>query len=125
MFGGTHGLSRAMGSDSLKPQNVGVTLRRFAVYFRPYWFLLILAGVLLIGATWAQVESPKLIGQLVDCYLTPSVVSAIGNLPLAQEGGIASGAVSNCSMEADPAVLSTAERLAGLGRVTLMIIGLA
>ncbi|MCJ7536467.1 MAG: ABC transporter ATP-binding protein/permease [Anaerolineales bacterium] len=125
MFGGTHGLSRAMGSDTLKPQNVGVTLRRFAVYFRPYWFLLILAGVLLIGATWAQVESPKLIGQLVDCYLTPSVVSAIGNLPLAQEGGIASGAVSNCSMEADPAVLSTAERLAGLGRVTLMIIGLA
>jgi ATP-binding cassette subfamily B protein len=79
---------------------------------------------MLVGATWAQVEAPVLIGQLVDCYLTPSAVTAIGNLPIASEGGIASGAVNNCFMESDPAVLSTAERLAGLGRVTLMIVGL-
>jgi len=124
MFGGPHGLSRAMGRDSLKPQKVGVTLKRFALYFRPYWYLLVIAGVMLLAATWAQVESPKLIGQLVDCYLTPSAVTAIGNTPLAEAGGVASGAVNNCTFESDPAVLSTAERLAGLGRVTLMIVGL-
>ena len=124
MFGGPHGLSRAMGRDSLKPQKVGVTLKRFALYFRPYWYLLVIAGVMLLAATWAQVESPKLIGQLVDCYLTPSAVTAIGNTPLAEAGGVASGAVNNCTMESDPAVLSNAERLAGLGRVTLMIVGL-
>lgn len=124
MFGGAHGISRAMGSDSIKPQKVGVTLRRFAVYFRPYWFLLVLAGVMLVGATWAQVESPKLIGQLVDCYLTPGAVSALGNTALAEAGGVASGAVNNCTMEPDPAVLTTADRLAGLGRVTLMLVGL-
>jgi ATP-binding cassette subfamily B protein len=124
MFGGPHGLSRAMGRDSLKPQKVGVTLKRFALYFRPYWYLLVIAGVMLLAATWAQVESPKLIGQLVDCYLTPSAVTAIGNTPLAEAGGVASGAVNNCTMESDPAVLSNAERLAGLGRVALMIVGL-
>jgi ATP-binding cassette subfamily B protein len=113
-----------MGRDTLKPKRVGETLGRFGKYFRPYWLILLLAGVMLVGATWAQVEAPVLIGQLVDCYLTPSAVTAIGNLPLAYEGGIASGAVNNCFMESDPAVLSTAERLAGLGRVTLMIVGL-
>lgn len=125
MFGGPHGISRVMGSESLKPQKIGVTLRRFAVYFRPYWYLLAIAGVMLVGATWAQVESPKLIGQLVDCYLTPSAVTAIGNSQFAELGGVASGAVNNCKMESDPAVLSTAERLAGLGRVALMIVGLS
>jgi ATP-binding cassette subfamily B protein len=124
MFGGSHGISRAMGRDTLKPKKVGVTLRRFGGYFRPYWLLLTLVGVLLIGSTWAQVTAPKLIGQLVDCYLTPAAVTAFGNLPLATEGGIASGAVNNCTMESDPAVLSSAERLAGLGRVALMLVGL-
>ncbi|MBE9473308.1 MAG: hypothetical protein IMY85_00350, partial [Chloroflexi bacterium] len=112
MFGGPHGISRAMGRDTLKPKRVGETLSRFGRYFRPYWLILVLAGVMLIGSTWAQVESPKLIGQLVDCYLTPAAVTAFGNLPLASEGGIASGAVNNCTMESDPAVLTAAERLA-------------
>jgi ATP-binding cassette subfamily B multidrug efflux pump len=125
MFGGAHGISRVMGGESLKPQKVGVTLRRFAVYFRPYWYLLAIAAVMLVGATWAQVESPKLIGQLVDCYLTPSAVTALGNSQFAELGGVASGAVNNCTMESDPAVLSTAERLEGLGRVALMIVGLS
>jgi len=125
MFGGAHGISRVMGGESLKPQKVGVTLRRFAVYFRPYWYLLAIAAVMLVGATWAQVESPKLIGQLVDCYLTPSAVTALGNSQFAELGGVASGAVNNCTMESDPAVLSTAERLEGLGRIALMIVGLS
>ena len=124
MFGGPHGISRAMGRDTLKPKRVGETLSRFGRYFRPYWLILVLAGVMLIGSTWAQVESPKLIGQLVDCYLTPAAVTAFGNLPQTSEGGIASGAVNNCTMESGPAVLTAAERLAGLGRVTLMIVGL-
>lgn len=124
MFGGPHGISRAMGRDTLKPKRVGETLSRFGKYFRPYWLTLVLAGVMMIGSTWTQVEAPKLIGQLVDCYLTPAAVTAFGNLPLAAEGGIASGAVNNCTMESDLAVLTAAERLAGLGRVTLMIVGL-
>ncbi len=124
MFGGPHGINRAMGRDTLKPKKVGETLSRFGKYFRPYWPILLIAGVMLIGSTWTQVEAPILIGQLVDCYLTPSALTAFGNLPIASEGGIASGAVNNCFMESDPAILSTAERLAGLGQVTFMIVGL-
>ena len=124
MFGGSHGISRLMGQENLKPQKIGVTFKRFAIYFKPFWYLLLLAAVLLVGATWAQVEAPQLIGQLVDCYLTPTAVTALGNTPLAELGGVASGAVNNCTLESDPAVLSTGERLAGLGRVTLMLVGL-
>jgi ATP-binding cassette subfamily B multidrug efflux pump len=124
MFGGTQGISRAMGRDTLKPKRVGETLRRFGTYFRPYWLLLMVAAAILIASTWAQVTAPRLIGQLVDCYLTPTAVTAFGNLPFAPEGGVASGAVNNCTMESDPAVLNNAERLAGLGMVSLMLIGL-
>jgi len=124
MFGGSHGVSRAMGRDTLKPKNVGETLRRFGSYFKPYWLLLVLVVVMILGSTWAQVTSPKLIGQAVDCYLTPAAVTAFGNLPMAEEGGVASGAVSNCTMESDPGVLNTEQRLAGLGRTILMIAGL-
>jgi len=95
MFGGSHAVSRAMGRDTLKPKNVGETLRRFGIYFRPFWLLLVLVVVMMLGSTWAQVTAPKLIGQLVDCYLTPAAVTAFGNLPMAEEGGVASGAVSN------------------------------
>ncbi len=124
MFGGAHGISRAMGRDTLKPKRVSVTLRRFGGYFRPYWLLLIIAALFLIGSTWAQVISPKLIGQLVDCYLTPAAVTAFGDLPLATGGGIANGAANNCALESDPTLLTAADRLAGLGRVSLMIVGL-
>ena len=111
MFGGSHGISRAMGRDTLKPRRVGETLRRFGTYFRPYWLLLVLAGIIMIASTWAQITAPRLIGQLVDCYLTPTAVTAFGNLPFAPEGGVASGAVNNCTMESDPAVLNNSERL--------------
>ena len=124
MFGGGHGVSRAMGRDTLKPKNVSETLRRFGTYFRPFWLLLVLVVVMMLASTWAQVTAPKLIGQVVDCYLTPGAVTAFGNLPLAEEGGVASGAVSNCTMESDPGVLTTEQRLAGLGQVMLMIVGL-
>ena len=38
-----------------------------------------------------------------------------------EEGGVASGAVSNCTMESDTGVLTTEERLMGLGQVILMV----
>jgi hypothetical protein len=56
MFGGPHGISRAMGRDTHKPKRVGETLGRFGKYFRPYWLILLIAGVMLIGSTWTQVR---------------------------------------------------------------------
>lgn len=124
MFGGPHGYSRIMSRDTLKPKRVSETLGRFGTYFKSYWLLLFLAIFLLLGATWAQVTAPKLIGQAVDCFLTPATVTAFGKLPFAEEGGVASGAVSNCTILSDPGVLTFDQRIAGLGRVILMIVGL-
>ena len=76
MFGGGHGVSGAMGRDTLKPKNVSETLRRFGTYFKPFWLLLVLVVVMMLASTWAQVTAPKLIGQVVDCYLTPGAVTA-------------------------------------------------
>ncbi len=124
MFGGQDGLRRIMSQDTLKPKRLGDTLARFGRYFKAYWPILILVGILVIAATWAQVTAPELIGQAVDCYLTPAAVAAFGNFPGAPEGGVASGAVTNCTLIANSELLTQAERLAGLGRVMLIIIGL-
>ena len=76
MFGGQDGLRRMMSQDTLKPKRLGDTLARFGRYFKAYWPILILVGILVIAATWAQVTAPELIGQAVDCYLTPAAVAA-------------------------------------------------
>ena len=58
MFGGSHGVSRAMGRDTLKPKNVSETLRRFGTYFKPFWIMLVLVVVMMLASTWAQVTAP-------------------------------------------------------------------
>ena len=71
MFGGQDGLRRIMSQETSKPKNLGETLGRFGAYFKPYWPVLLLVLALVIVATWAQVTTPELIGQAVDCYLSP------------------------------------------------------
>ena len=142
MFHGPDGLRRLMSQDMVKPKNLGETLLRLGRYFRPYWLLLLLITVLVFFSTWAQVTIPELIGQAVDCYLTPVAARSFTTTP-----GMVGSTASNCwlaagySVEgltqflvralgsfpvsfADLAQLSTAERLAGLSRVTLVIVGL-
>ena len=145
MFGSPDGLRRIMSQDTLKPKNLSETLVRFSGYFKPYWPMLLLVGALVIVSTWTQVTSPDLIGQSVDCYLAPAAASVLGSLPGAPA---AEAAPSNCWLAADPATLGftqrmlqslltvgnfplpdpanadTAARLAGLGRLILLVIGL-
>lgn len=142
MLGGPQQLLK---SETLKPKRIGVTLVRFGKYFAPYWFMLLLVVILVIASTWTQVTSPELIGQLVDCYLTPTTSNAIGR-------GIAgvepSATQSNCWLAAgqapagltqtvikslltaggfaapDLVQLSEADRYAGLGRLILILVNL-
>ena len=72
MMGGPGGPRALLERETLKPQRVGATLRRFAVYFKAFWPILLLVAALVIAGTWAQVTAPELIGQAVDCYLTPA-----------------------------------------------------
>jgi ATP-binding cassette subfamily B protein len=141
-----------MGADVLKPKNTGSTIVRFAHYFRPYWAMLLAVAVVVVLSTWAQVTTPDLTGQVVDCYLTPPAASALANfagLPGAQQA--ASNSETNCwfakgasasgfthdlfrgiagatgmpvpSVDNRPP-LTTEQRIAGLGGVVLMILAL-
>ncbi|MBX7214514.1 MAG: ABC transporter ATP-binding protein/permease [Thermoflexales bacterium] len=70
--------SRAFGGDTNKAANVGRTLARFGGYFRKRWLALILVLLFAVGSTWMSVTTPELIGQSVDCFLTPTAAAATG-----------------------------------------------
>ena len=99
MFGNQEQMRRIMSQEMLKPKNLGETLVRFGNYFKPYWYMLVLAMFLVITSTWMQVTSPEIIGQIVDCYLTPASGSSLNNLPGAQTQ--TSNATSNCWLSAE------------------------
>jgi ATP-binding cassette, subfamily B, multidrug efflux pump len=140
MLGG--GPRNFMGQESLKPKKPGETLRRLGKYFAPWWPALLLAVVFVVIATWSQVTTPELNGQLVDCYLTQVAANASGSNFMS--GAVASSE-SNCwlSVEKEPqgvtqtfikrmflagdfqapsATLTQAERIAGLGRLVILIV---
>lgn len=149
MFG-PGGQNRLFQQETVKPKNVSETLVRFGHYFKPYWPVLVLSAGLVIISTWAQVITPDLIGQTVDCYLAPAAASAFGSLPGASPSDSSGSPASSCwftKPEADltltqralksvltagdfPAPSAAAsemtndDRLAGLGRMLLLIIGL-
>ncbi len=81
MFGGPGGPRAIMEREVSKPKNTGETLRRFVSYFRPHGLVLLLAAGLVILSTWTQVTAPELIGQTVDCYLTPAASTGGGGFP--------------------------------------------
>ncbi len=134
MFGGgPDGLRRLMDQDNLKPKNTGETLARLGSYFKPYWPVLILVAIMIVVSTWAQVENPDLIGQAVDCYLTPAAASSFGNFPGSStplNSGNGSPAVTssststNCWYASNTSGMTNAQRIAGLGKLILLVIGL-
>jgi ATP-binding cassette subfamily B protein len=121
-------MARMMGQDNIKPRNTRQTLGRLAGYFKPYWYALFFVVVLLIGSTWAQVKIPELLGSTVDCYLVTPSAATTGEAPGAQLPSFLSnlqqGGQERCTLESDPTRLTTEQRLAGLGRMTLTILGL-
>ncbi len=143
MMGG--GPRHMMAQESSKPKNTLQTLVRLGAYFKPYWLIGVMIIVLVLVSTWAQVTSPDISGQIVDCYLTPGLSQATGGgLPGLQ---ISSQSASNCWLGGEPAGLTQkiiksaftlggfkapaldgsmdqAARIAGLGRVILVLIGL-
>jgi ATP-binding cassette subfamily B multidrug efflux pump len=155
MVGGPGGMSRLMNQETSKPKSTTTTLLRFGKYFRPYWPVLLLVALLVVVSTWAQVTVPELIGQVVDCYLTPTVEATFipsaatptsANQP--SVAGTTTTRATNCWLTSDqqpsgftqrvitrlyttggftqpPAVLASmtsSEKLAGLGRMVLIII---
>ncbi len=132
MFGGSEGYRRMMERETLKPKNTSVTLGRFGHYFKPYWWALVLTLLIVVVSTWSQVKAPVLIGQAVDCYLTPGAAEAAMQLfapnfnqqGAAGETPVSGSSAENCTYTQNSTELTQIERLQGLGVITLQVTGL-
>lgn len=110
MMGGLDGARRMMERDVLKPKNVSATLARFWSYFAKFLPMVLLTVGLVVFGTWTQVVAPDVIGQAVDCYLTPASLSRAG---------------STCAVSpADLAKMTDAEKVAGVGTQVLILLAL-
>lgn len=142
MFGNPRFL---LDRETSKPKSALQTLGRLAGNFKPYWPALLLAGVLMVASTWAQVTTPELTGQIVDCFLAPAAASVFEDSPLG--GETASASQSTCYLQADAEAegltqrvlkgaagwlnvplptanlsMTSSERIAGLGGMTIILI---
>jgi ATP-binding cassette subfamily B multidrug efflux pump len=124
-----HGPERAFGVESQKAQDVTHTLRRFIGYFRPYWLQYLFVLIMMIVSTWSQVQAPELMGQAVDCYLTPAasqgVAGSLGNLLGGAAGsGMSTGAGNNCWFAQPQPSWTQADYMSGLARLLLTLVGI-
>ncbi len=94
-------------AETRKATNVSATIRRFSVYFRPYWLGLVAVLIFILVSAWATVLAPELIGQAVDCYLFPNPQNP-----------------DACWYTEAALDASTADRIAGLGGLALVLLGL-
>lgn len=105
MMGGLDGGRRLFEREVIKPKKLSATLARFGVYFRRYWFGLLMALILVTISTWTQVTIPEVGGQAVDCYLFPRDPQACW--------------YADISLDA-----AADERLAGLGGLVIYMLAL-
>ncbi len=124
-MGGADGMRRLMENENTKPKSVSQTLGRFWPYFRQRWYALIIVAVLMVITTWTQVESPRLIGQAVDCYIVTENPFA----SLMQGSGNPAAATNSCWFDAtDFSTLSPEQaqtaKVDGLLRIVLTLVGL-
>jgi ATP-binding cassette subfamily B protein len=130
--GGPRGL---LEQETSKPTNVGATLGRLGRLFGPFWPMLLLVLFLIVGSTYVQVLTPELIGQSVDCYLTPAATSRfateIGRPSLLGAAAQASTRAANTGCwfstspfgtGAMPPNATPADYVAGLGRLVLVLV---
>lgn len=126
--------AQLFGQETLKASNVRSTLRRFLAYFRPYWLILLMVLVFLVGSTYMTVLVPDLIGQSVDCYLTPFIAGEqaaefmpfLADLPESVTSQITpdAGFESNCWYTTPDLGLSPSQALSAFGGLILIIVGL-
>ncbi len=92
-----HGL---LDQETSKPKSAGATLGRLVEHFAPFWASLAMAAIFVVIATWAQVTSPELTGQLVDCYLSPAAAASGFSLPGAPSAPDSAAPGANCWLAA-------------------------
>ena len=120
-------LDRVLQVEAQQAADVKSTLARLFKYFKPYLLALLLAAMLLGVGTWAQVTAPELIGQSVDCYITPALLSrgeGSAMTEMMSRLGIETPSQTNCWYDPLPPTATTQDYLTGLGKLVLLITGL-
>src|SRR5437867_1964440 len=140
-----------LNQQTLKPRDLSETLARLGSYFGRFWYMLVLAVLFVVVSTWTQVTTPELTGQATDCFLVPAGASAFGNFGsfAAQAGSQSEKSAASCWLAtdnpssltlsrqiiykvytlggfqvSDPANATNSERVEGLLRLILVMIGL-
>ena len=114
---------------------MNATLGRLGRLFGPFWPMLLLVLLLVVGSTYVQVVTPELIGQSVDCYLAPATADLFAtnmggpSVMGAAARGSTSAANTGCwfatsplGTGAMPVKATPQDYVAGLGRMVLVLV---
>jgi ATP-binding cassette subfamily B protein len=96
--------------ETVKPVNIWNTLARFGTYFGKFWYVLVIALILVVISTWTQVTSPELTGQATDCFLVPNGVSSFASFSGTVDSE-SDNSVSACWLVNDPETLSGTQKI--------------
>ncbi|HAV76404.1 MAG TPA: ABC transporter ATP-binding protein [Anaerolineae bacterium] len=102
-----------LNQETIKPRALSETLTRLGGYFGQYWYMIVLAVLLVVVSTWTQVTTPELTGQATDCFLAPAGVPAFGKIDsFAPAPDSQTEAASSCYLATDdPSSLSFSRRI--------------
>jgi ATP-binding cassette subfamily B multidrug efflux pump len=103
-----------LNQETIKPRALRETLTRLGRYFGQYWYMIVLAVLFVIVSTWTQVTTPELTGQAADCFLVPAGASAFGGFgaSASQAGTQTEEVASTCYLTTDdPSTLTLSRRL--------------
>jgi ATP-binding cassette subfamily B multidrug efflux pump len=114
----------ALRQEARKPTAVRQTLARFWRYFRRHGHVLLAVAALIAISTYLQVKIPDLLGQAVDCYLTPATQAALLQHAPAAAAAAAPAASVNCWYAHLGPQATIAQYLSGLGGLVLLIVGI-
>ncbi len=131
-----------LNRETIKPRNLSETLGRLGKYFVQFWYMMALAMLFVVVATWTQVTTPELMGQATDCFLIPAGASAFGGSQQQETGStcyLDTEDASTLSLSrriiynaytlggfevVDPLTATNEQRIAGLLRLILIMIAL-
>ena len=101
-----------LNRETVKPRNLSETLARLGTYFAQYWYMIALAVLFVIVSTWTQVTTPELTGQATDCFLIPAGAAAFEGFGSFSAESESQQAASTCYLTTDdPSTLSFSRQL--------------
>ncbi|MGH2457277.1 MAG: ABC transporter ATP-binding protein [Chloroflexota bacterium] len=111
----------AFRTEAMKANEAGATLARLWTRFRDHTPVLLTVAAMIIISTYLQVTIPNLLGQAVDCYLTPATINA---LAAANPGAASAGATAgpSCWFTAFDPGANTTDYALGLSKLVLLMV---